>query len=141
MPADAARLRRLHRLEKVRAIARQTAAREAAEAEGTLAQLRALAERTAQMAEGYRAKAGPALAQDLRQMDSFAAGLRGISHATSGDADRARSFADRKQQALAQAERARSAVAERAEAEARAIALRRQQLALGARRSVGTGLE
>ena len=66
MLADAARLRRLHRLEKVRAIARQTAAREAAEAEGTLAQLRALAERTAQMAEGYRAKAGPALAQDLR---------------------------------------------------------------------------
>ena len=141
MPADAARLRRLHRLEKVRAIARQTAAREAAEAEGTLAQLRALAERTTQMAEGYRAKAGPALAQDLRQMDSFAAGLRGISRATSGDADRARAFADRKQQALAAAERARSAVEDRAGAEARSLTRQRQQLVLGARRAVGTGLE
>lgn len=141
MQADAARLRRLHRLEKVRAIAKQTAAREAAEAEGTLAQLTALAERTARMAANYRAQAGPALAHELQQMDSFAAGLRGISEATSGDAERARTYADRKQQALAAAERARSAVEDRARAEARSVALRRAALVLGARRSIGTGLE
>ena len=141
MGAEAARLRRLQRLEKVRAIAKQTAAREAAEAEGTLTQLMALAERTAKMAAAYRAEAGPALAHELQQLGRFSAGLRGISEATNSDAERARSFADRKQQVLAQAERARSAVEDRAAAEARSLAQRRQQLVLGGRRAVGTGLE
>ena len=139
MRAEAARLRRLHRLEKVRAIAKQAAALEAAQAEGTLAQLRALAERTARMADSYTAREGPTTAQELRQLGQFAAGLRGISASTTNDA--ARAHADRKQQALAGAERARSAVEDRALAEARSLAQRRQQPTLGARRAIGTALE
>lgn len=141
MRAEAARLRRLHRLEKVRAIAKQAAALEAAQAEGTLAQLRALAERTARMADSYTAREGPTTAQELRQLGQFAAGLRGISASTTNDAARARDHADRKQQALAGAERARSAVEDRALAEARSLAQRRQQPTLGARRAIGTALE
>jgi len=141
MRAEAARLRRLHRLEKVRAIARQAAALEAAQAEGTLAQLQALAERTARMADAYGSREGVTSAHELRQTGSFVAGLRGISANTADDALRARDHANRKQQALAEAERARSAVEDRALAEARRLAQRRQTLALGARRTVGTALE
>ncbi len=141
MPPEAARLRRLLRLEKVRAIAKQTAAAEAAEAEGTLAQLEALIVRTGELASGYRA--GPALPDGLalRHLGTVVDGLERVAAATRGDAERARQLADRKQQELARAERSRAAVEDRAQASRRALAQARQQPVLGARRSVGTDLE
>ena len=141
MPPEAARLRRLLRLEKVRAIARQAAAVDAAEAEGTLAQLEALISRTSALADGYRP--GPALPDGLalRHLGAFVGGLDQVVSATRGDAERARQIADRKQQDLARAERSRAAVEDRAEASRRALDQARQEPVLGARRAVGTDLE
>ncbi|NCU12140.1 MAG: hypothetical protein GXC70_08300 [Sphingomonadaceae bacterium] len=141
MPPEAARLHRLLRLEKVRAITKQTAAAEAAEAEGTLAQLETLVTRTARLAEGYRP--GPALSDGLalRHIGAFVGGLGQVVAATRGDAERARQIADRKQQELARAERSRAAVEDRAEASRRALDLARQQPILGARRAIGTDFE
>ena len=141
MGPDRARLRRLQRLERVRAIARQTAAAEAARAEGTLAQLEALASRTTRMAEEYRARTDPGSGLELRQLGQFVSGLNAITATTSGDALNARALADRKQLALAQAERSRAAVEDRAKAGQRALAQRGQPQVLGARKAVGTPLE
>jgi hypothetical protein len=143
MRPEQARLRRLERLERVRSIARQEAAREAAQAEGTLAQLSALADRTAALAEHYRQRTDPADALGLAQQHAVLAGLTGISTTTRGDAAQARALADRKQEELALAERRRAAVEDRAEAERRRLAQRRVGPALGARRTgpIGTGLE
>jgi hypothetical protein len=141
MRPERARLRRLERLERVRAIARHQAAREAAEAEGTLAQLDALANRTATIAADYRARKGMADALALAQHHAFLAGLTGISDATRGDATQARALADRKQEELALAERRRSAVEDRAEAERRSLAQRRASPALAPRRPIGTVFE
>jgi hypothetical protein len=141
MTADRARLRRLQRLERIRAIAKDQAAREAAEAEGTLAQLTALAERTRELAGTYAARGDLRDGFALSQLHRFVAGLDGISASTSSDAVQAQASADAKQLALAQAERRRSAVEARAEAQARRIAAQRQAVALGARRASGTGLE
>lgn len=141
MPPETAHLRRLLRLEKVRAIAKQAAAAEAAEAEGTLAQLEALVNRTSQLAGDYRP--GPDLPDGLalRHLGAFVSGLDKVVAATRDDAERARRIADRKQQELARAERSRAAVEDRAEAGRRALEQARQQPVLGARRTVGTVLE
>lgn len=141
MTADPARLARLQRLERVRAIARQSAAAEAARAEGTLAQLDALAQRTRRMSEDYRGRTAPSDGHDLRQLGSFIAGLHGVCALTAEDAARARLVADARQLELAQAERRRAAAEDRARTEQRAIALRRVAPVLGGRRPVGTGLE
>ncbi len=135
------RLRRLQRLEQVRAIAKQAAAQEAALAEGTLAQLQALATRTRLMADDYRAHAGPSDGHTLRQHSLFVSGLGGISAVTSRDAAQAQTVADRKQDELALAERRRAAVEERALASERRLAQQVAVQSLGARRAVGTGLE
>lgn len=141
MKAERDRLRRLHRLERVRAIAKQTAAAEAAQAEGTLAQLEALAERTRQLAAEYAARIEAHDGASLRQLASFAGGLRGIYASTASDAATARRIADHKQQVLGQAERRRAAVEERAERQARVVARAGESPALGARKKFGTGLE
>ena len=141
MHPDAARLRRLQRLERVRAIARQTALGEAARAEGTLAQLSALAERTQAMSEDYRASSLVGDGHQLRQLGAFVAGLQGISAATANDLAQARSIADARQQDLAQAEHRRAVVEQRARDQARSLAQARAPQALGARRAVGTVLE
>lgn len=141
MRAEAARVRRLQRLEKVRAIAKQAAALDAAQAEGTLAQLEALAARTRTMAEDYRGRTALSDGLELRQLGSFVAGLTGISATTQGDAAQARVLADRKQQELALAERRRAAVEDRARAGQRALAQRLQSPVLAGRRAVGTDLE
>ena len=60
---------------------------------------------------------------------------------TSGDALNAKALADRKQLELAQAERSRAAVEDRAKAGAAALARRAQPQALGGRKAVGTPLE
>ena len=141
MLAEQRRLRRLRRLEQVRAIAKQAAAQEAALAEGTLAQLQALAARTQLMAQDYQTRAGPSDGHTLRQHALFVSGLSGISAVTSRDAAQAQGVADRKLDALALAERRRAAVEERAVAGTRALAQRRILAPLDARRAVGTGLE
>ena len=138
---DRKRLARLQRLEKVRAIARQTAATAAAEAEGTLAQLLELAERTGRLADDYALRRDSADGGGLRQLASFREGLAQVSQGTTADALRARRFADDKLHELAVAERRRQAVEDRAEAEQRALDGRRENPPLTARRSLGTGLE
>ena len=93
MRAEAARIRRLRRLETVRAHARKTAALEAAQAESTLTQLEALAARTAAMAGDYRGRTTLRDGLELRQLSQFVAGLSGISATTLGDAAQARAMA------------------------------------------------
>ncbi|WP_374281580.1 hypothetical protein [Novosphingobium sp.] len=141
MRAEQARLRRLQRLERVRAIAKQSAAVEAAQAEGTLAQLEALAERTRALTDDYRRRSRFADGLELRQTGHFVAGLQAITRSTTDDARRAKALADRKQQELAQAERSRAAVEDRALAQEKAIAARAAPPVLGARKAIGTGLE
>jgi hypothetical protein len=141
MAADAKRLVRLQRLERVRAIAKQTAATAAAEAEGTLAQLRGLAERTSSLAAGYAGRSDARDGMSLQQIGRFAGGLQGISESTHADAVRAKSIADNRQLELASAERRRAAVEERAQQEARELAARRQTPILGGRKAIGTDLE
>lgn len=141
MQPERARLKRLQRLERVRAIAKQTAAVAAAEAEGTLAQLQALAQRTGRLAADYtgRSDAGDGMA--LQQLTRFVGGLQGISAATLGDAARARDLADRMLAELAAAERRRAAVEDRATRQERALTTRSKPVSLTARRGFGTGLE
>lgn len=140
-PPDRQRLVRLQRLEKVRAIARQQAAAEAAAAEGTLAQLLALAERTGQMASDYAARRDAPDGAALRQLTRFREGLEGVSRGTNADAERARGHADLKLRALSEAERRRQAAEDRAASEAKALASAGQQAPLGARKALGTELE
>lgn len=141
MKAERDRLKRLHRLERVRAIAKQTAMAEAAQAEGTLAQLEGLAERTRKMAAEYAGRTGMQDGAALRQLNNFARGLEGISRTTANDAANARRIADVKLQALSEAERRRAVVEERAQAQARLIAKGSEAPALGGRKKIGTGLE
>ena len=141
MRPEQARLRRLKRLERVRAIASHDALRAAASAEGSLAQLLGLARRTEAMTADYRARTGMSDALALAQHHAFLTGLTGIHSATRGDALQAQALADRMQEELALAERRRAAVEERARAEQRQLTQRRLPQALGARRAVGTGLE
>jgi len=143
MQAEKAKLKRLQRLEKVRAIAKQTAASEAARAESTLGQLQTLAERTNQLAAEYAARTDATNGADLARMGRFAVQLQGISHTTDADVGRARAIADQRQGELAAAERKRAAVEERAAEQARQIAARRQYAVLAGRRkaSAQTGTE
>ena len=141
MQAEKARLRRLLRLEKLRAFARQTAAAEAAQAEGTLAQLQTLAERTHLLAADYAARSGAQDGAALRLLARFSLGLQGISASTQSDANRARSIADTKLSELAAAECRRAAVEDRADKTASAIASRSTTPVLGTRRGFGTELD
>lgn len=140
MTADCTRLARLRRLEKVRAMAKDQAARDAAEAEGTLAQLDALVARTRAMAADY-VQARPVDGLALRHIGKFVSGLEGIAHATTGNAEQARALADRKQAELAQAERRRAVVEDRLDAARRHLAQRGELPALGGRSPLGTALE
>lgn len=141
MQPEASRLRRLTRLERVRALSRQDALRAAAEAEGHLAQLSALAERTARIAEGYRNRRDCQTGADLQQLAGFVAGIGAIGTATTRDAAAARSQADERQQDLARAERSRAAVAERVAQETRLLARNGQSTVLAPRKALGTALE
>lgn len=141
MRAEAARVRRLLRLEKVRAFAMRSAARDAALAEGTLTQLEQLAARTGAMADDYRGRTELRDGLDLHQLGSFVTGLGGITAATLGDAVQARAVADHKQRELALAERARAAVEDRAKAGERELVQRRLLPVLGGRRAIGTDIE
>ncbi|MEL0251939.1 MAG: hypothetical protein VW935_08315 [Novosphingobium sp.] len=122
MKAERERLARLRRLERIRDIARQTALAEAGKAEGTLAQLQGLVERTSRLSADYSARTDALDAHSLQQLRHFVAGLDRITTGTRADAETARRIADTKAQEAAAAERRRAAVEERAEAQARLIA-------------------
>ncbi|MBS0481454.1 MAG: hypothetical protein JSR96_04760 [Proteobacteria bacterium] len=141
MKAERARFRRLQRLGKVRAIARQEAAREAARAEGTLAQLEALAERTHRLTEDYRGRCGETDGLALRQLQHFASGLGTVAAATTADVTQARAVADRLQHGLALAERRSAAVEDRVRAHAQALNGQQEPQSHGARQPLGTALE
>ena len=131
MKAERQRIALLKRLERVRSIAKQTAAAEAAQAESTLAQLEALSERSRLLAAEYAARGEARDGAALGQSGRFAGALQDVAMATVSDASQARALADAKLAVLAEAERRRSAVEDRIVARLRALA----------RRTVGTGLE
>jgi hypothetical protein len=141
MTAERKRLLRLQRLERVRAIAKQAAAQEAAAAESTLTQLEALAERTRLLAADYAGRSEARDGATLQQVGRFAGGLQSIYTRTTSDAAQARRVADAKMAELAAAERRRSIVEEHANKKARDIANRSGTPPLGARKGFGTGLE
>ena len=141
MKPELRRLARLQRLEKIRAHAKQAAAREAAEAESTLAQLDALASRTGRLLADYSTRSDAMDGAQLRAVAAFRTGLSGVSDAACADAQQARSLADEKHAALAFAERRRQVVEDRATAQTAAIARAGISPLLGARRSIGTALE
>ncbi|MFM2302450.1 MAG: hypothetical protein RLZZ84_2186 [Pseudomonadota bacterium] len=143
MKAERARLARLKRLERIRDIARRTALAEAGKAEGTLAQLQALADRTERMSADYSVRTDLPDAHALHQLRQFVAGLDRITHGTRADAVTAQRVADTKAQEAAAAERRRAAVEERAEAQARLIARKTAASAVPVigKKPTGTGLE
>jgi len=137
---ERARLLRLRRLEKIRAIAKQTAAREAAEAESTLSQLRLLTNRTGALAADYAARRSSTDGASLRQLAGFVDGLGVLTRNTQADAQRAEAIADAKLRLLGEAERRRSAVEERARLQERLIARVAETPALGSKKQSGTDL-
>ena len=141
MRADQRRLMRLQRLETVRGIAKMTAARESAEAESTLTQLELLAARTGRLVADYANRADATTGSQLRQLSLFRERLDGVSKSANADAGRAKATADIKMALLAEAERSRQAVEDRAKSEAQAISQKSQDMPLGARRGFGTTLE
>ncbi len=143
MKAERARLARLKRLERIRDIARRTALAEAGKAEGTLAQLQGLVERTTRLSADYAARTDMPDAHALQQLRHFVAGLERITTGTRADAANAKVIADTKAQEAAAAERRRAAVEERAEAQARLIAqkIANAQTPLSSRKATGTSLE
>ena len=122
MKAERQKLARLLRLERVRAIARQTAATEAARAEGTLAQLQALMTRSSDLAANYAARRDMLDGAELRRLALFSDGLATVCRNTRADTTRAQTAADLRQAELAEAERRRAAVADRAAASRAVIA-------------------
>lgn len=132
-PAERRRVLRLTRLEKIRAISRQAAAREAAEAESTLAQLEALALRTGDLVSAYGVRSDTSDGAALHRLSAFREGLRGVSHSTHADAGRARALADDKLTQLAEAERRRQAVGDRLTREVRAQGQLTSETATGRR--------
>ena len=140
-PADRRRLARLQRLEMVRSVAKQAALAAAAEAEGTLAQLIAVAERTGRMSDDYAARRDLSDGAALAQLARFREGLDGITAATRSDAEQARRVADGRMRELGEAERRRQAAEDRARAEERGLSEARRQTPLDGRKPIGTGLE
>ncbi len=131
MQAERRRLVRLGRIERLRGLAKQAAALQAAEAESTRRQLEGLAERARLLAHDYAARNEARDGAALRQTGHFAEGLQRIAQSTAGDAAQARQLADAKLAVLAAAERERAAVEDRIDAKARELA----------KRETGTGLE
>lgn len=141
MKPDAKKLKRLQKLEKLRAIAKRNAAAETARAEGTLAQLQTLAGRSRSMADSYRDRQPPANGAELRDFRRFTEGLRALVRTTETDAAKAQEVADRKLTELADAERRRSAVEERIQFTRSLLAKGDPHPSAAARAKFGTGLE
>lgn len=145
MSADTSKLKRLRRLERLRAITRQTALGEAAKAETTLAQMITLEMRTAALITAYSARRDASEAAELQRMQQFVGGLTRIADTTAGDLARARSQADARAAEAAEAERRRAAVEDRVSATQQRIARKAAEsvtpAAAAAKSPVGTALE
>jgi hypothetical protein len=124
MKAERARLARLRRLEKLRAIARQNALAEAGRAEARLAQLTQLGERTAGLLAAYGARTDAASGADLASQRLYLGELEKIASRNEADIATARDQADALAAQAAAAERRRAAVEERASATRQVIARR-----------------
>lgn len=136
MKPEEQRIKRLRRLERVRAIAKQTLAAETAQAEGTLSQLLSLSERTRQLAEDYGGRDDSSDGYSLRQSVDFVSALYQIAASTGADVSTARQHADRKLAELAMAERRRAAAEDRAKIGEKALQKRAQEPASGSRKKV-----
>jgi len=141
MKAERDKLKRLMRLEQIRAIAKRTAAAEAAEAESTLAQLNRLSDHTGELAKQYGPRLGASNGAALRHQGAFVRELRNLSAITASDASRAQVHADGKMAELAVAERRRAVVEERTDKQKRKLTKPVSSASSGARRGFGTGLE
>jgi len=115
MANDPARLKRLRRIEKVRAVTKEMKLAEAARAESTLHQLLGLAARTRDMAAGYSARADSTDAAQLAGLLSFSQSLHRMSEKVSADAATAQHHADRLGRDVHAAERSRATAQERAD--------------------------
>jgi hypothetical protein len=113
MKAEHARLVRLKRLEKLRAIARQTALAEAGKAEARLAQLEHLGSRTAALISGYAMRTDAQSGGDLARQRVYLGELQHMVARNDSDIARAREQADARAAQAAAAERSRAAVEDR----------------------------
>ena len=138
---DHARLRRLQRLTRLRAIETELALRDVAASEAALERLHGLAARTTAMAATYRQQPGATKGAALADAMRFEHGLGTLAQSAASDAGHARGHADQQRQALAEAERRRAVTADHAEAASRRLQTRANAASTSARRAFGTGLE
>ncbi|MCB2049257.1 MAG: hypothetical protein KDE32_13685 [Novosphingobium sp.] len=116
MKAQQRKLARLQRLARIRDVARHEAATRAAEAEDVFARIVALDGQTNALARRYEVRGECHDAQSLRQLDAFVSGLRALGTETARQIETARHDADARQVDLAEAERRRTVVEDRAQA-------------------------
>jgi hypothetical protein len=128
---DRARLLRLRRIERMREIEKMELVRRSAQAEGTLAQLMTLAERTARLATEYATRDDADDGAALRRQHGFSAGLHSIHRTATADARSSRSQADGLMQNIAIAEQRRRSVEQRTEQTADELARTAQARATG----------
>jgi hypothetical protein len=114
MASDLARLTRLRRIERIRAVSKEMTLAEAAQAESTLNQLETLATRTRAMAEGYARRDDPEDAHQLSSILTFSQSLQSISDKVAADIIAAKAYADRLGQDVTAAERRRATAQDRA---------------------------
>ena len=115
MKAERKRLARLRKLERLREMARQSALAEAAIAESALSQIASLADRSRRIADDYSRRNDAASAHQLGQTLRFAAGMQHVIRSADAEAANARGTADRAARDVAEAERRRAAVQDRAD--------------------------
>jgi hypothetical protein len=135
------KLARLQRLARIRAVARQEAATRAAQAEDVFARIVALDEQTHALARRYETRGECRDADSLRQLGSFVSALRTLAGETSRQIETARSDADARQADLAQAERRRSVIEDRAQDLRRTLERRQANAVTPAARTFGTLLD
>jgi hypothetical protein len=136
-----AKLVRLQRLERLRAIAKHDAAQRAASAEDVFARIVALDSQTHALARRYETREECRDGDSLRQLGQFVSALRGLGVETARQIETARSDADARQVELAQAERRRSVVDERAQDLRRSLSRPAVAEPGAARRPTGTLLD
>lgn len=129
MTADRAKIARLRRIERLRAIEHRLKIGEAAQAEAALAGAGALAERTARLAASYAGRADARDGAALALLHRFAAGLDALHAGARASAITTRERADAARRGAAVAEKRAEVVAMLASASATALARRDSQRA------------
>ena len=135
------KLARLQRLARIRAVARQEAATRAAQTEDVFARIVTLDEQTHALARRYETRGECRDADSLRQLGSFVSALRILAGETSRQIETARSDADARQADLAQAERRRAVIEDRAQDLRRMLERRQANATPTAARPSGTLLD